>query len=133
MLRVVANEAGSLQDMFKLEEQAGQSVAVATDGAPRRVVLGADAGAPNVLKSKVYPNPFMAELSLQLDDALATTATLELLDVNGRLLREQALPLGTRTTRLAGLSLPAGSYLLRVRDDRTGAIRFAQVVETVLP
>jgi hypothetical protein len=131
VLRVQANSTGNLRDMFSIAEGAGQSVAVAPDGAPLRVVLGAAAGAnTGSLDSKIFPNPFAESITLNLATPLATAADLELLDVNGRLLRSQALAAGTETTQMEGLSLPAGNYLLRVVT-ADGKVEMVRLLETV--
>lgn len=130
VLRVQASRTGNLREMFSVAEAAGQSVAVAPDGAPLRVVLGAAAGASSgSLESRVFPNPFAETITLSLAAPLEAPASLELLDINGRLLRSQALAAGTETARMDGLGLPAGNYLLRVVA-ADGAVAMVRVLET---
>lgn len=130
VLRVRPTLSGSVQGMFSLAENAGQSVAVAANGSPLRVSLGAAAGANEaLLESNVFPNPFANTITLKLAAPLKTAANLELLDVNGQLLQTQLLPLGVERASLRDLNLPAGSYLVRVVDPQ-GTMLMARVVET---
>ncbi|MFK8161518.1 MAG: peroxidase family protein [Lewinella sp.] len=123
VLRVRANSTGNLREMFSVAEESGESVAVAADGAPLRVVLGAAAGATQgFLESKVFPNPFAEVVTLNFADPLEATSTAELMDVNGRVLRTRVLPAGIQTTRFNDLALPSGTYLLRVIDDQQEVI-----------
>ncbi|WP_020567049.1 peroxidase family protein [Neolewinella persica] len=131
VLRVKANSTGNLREMFSIAEDAGRSVAVAADGSPLRVVLGAVAGAEEgFLESKIFPNPFADVVTLNFAAPLETSSTAEILDVNGRVLRTQALPAGTETTRFSGLALPSGTYLLRVVG-AAGKVEMVRVLETV--
>ncbi|MFT5998787.1 MAG: hypothetical protein ACI81P_001242 [Neolewinella sp.] len=131
VLRVKANNRGNLREMFSIAEESGQSVAVAADGAPLRVVLGAAAGANSgFLESRAFPNPFAETISLNFATPLERTSTAELLDVNGRVLRTRLLPVGTETTRFSGLALPSGTYLLRVIDNQFEVVT-VQVLEAV--
>lgn len=131
VLRVQALQAGNAKEMFTLAENAGQSVAVGRNGDPLRIDLGAAAGASeSSLGSSVYPNPFADVLTLNLSAPLATPVNLELLDVSGRLLQARQLPVGTENTRLEGLALPAGTYLLRLVNEK-GEVMLARVLEAV--
>ena len=113
MLEVRAETTGSLAEMFTLADNA-LSVAVGLDGAPLNVTLGADAGAVEVLKSKVYPNPFVDAFSVEFATPLPQNARAELLDLNGRLLNSQPVAAGSERLQMQGLDLPAGAYLLRL-------------------
>lgn len=132
VLRVQANYTGNLQEMFSIVEEAGQSVAVAPNGAPLRVILGAAAGAnAGSLESKVFPNPFAEVVTLNFAAPLEADLSAELLDVNGRVLRTQLLLAGTETARLSELDLPAGTYLLRVVS-HDGSVELVRLLETVV-
>jgi len=131
VLRVQANSTGNLREMFSIVQESGQSVAVAPDGAPLRVVLGAAAGAnTGSLESKVFPNPFVDVITLNFAAPLETTSTAEILDVNGRVLRTLVMPIGAETTRFNNLALPSGTYLLRVIG-LDGTVELVRVLETV--
>ena len=115
---------GPLSEMFTLSDNE-LSVAVGLDGAPLNVALGtsassagaADAGAMEVIDSKVYPNPFVDAFSVEFATPLPQPATAELLDLNGRLLNRQPVAAGSERMQMQGLDLPAGAYLLRVMSE----------------
>ena len=130
-LSVVGERNGPVAEMVSLAGN-GRSVAVDLTGAPRSIQLGADAGAGEVsLKSKVFPNPFTDAVTLSFATPLAEAASLELLDVNGRSLRTQALASGTETTQLLDLDLPAGTYLVRVTSVASGEVLVTQPLQAV--
>jgi hypothetical protein len=117
VLHVSALASGVPAQMFRLNDDM-PAVAVATDGTPRAVHLGAVAGAMKVeAAGSVYPNPFVESLRLRLADPLESAASMVLMDVNGRELVRRTLAAGTRTASLRDLDLPAGTYLLRLIDE----------------
>jgi hypothetical protein len=61
----------------------------------------------------VWPTSFSTELHLDGHNLPEDLVRLELLDAQGRVVRTQALPLGSRTADLSGQGLAAGLYLLR--------------------
>ncbi|TVT43578.1 T9SS type A sorting domain-containing protein [Hymenobacter setariae] len=61
----------------------------------------------------VWPTIFSAELHLDGHNLPEDLLRVELLDAQGRVVRTQALPLGSRTATLSGQGLAAGLYLLR--------------------
>ena len=63
----------------------------------------------------VYPNPATDQLRVQLP-AGSQAGQLSLVDGLGRVVRRQPLPAGTRQAEVAVRGLPAGLYLLRVRQ-----------------
>lgn len=130
-LSVLAERAGRVAEMVSLA-QGDRSVAVDLAGTPRSIQVGAAAGAGAVsLKSKVFPNPFTDAVTLSFSAPLTETASLELMDVNGRSLRSQTLATGTETARLLELDLPAGTYLVRVTSVASGKVVLTQPLQSV--
>lgn len=130
LLSVVAEQAGQVAEMFTLAE-GSRSVAVDMSGTPRSIQVGAAAGAGEVvLKAKVFPNPFTDAVAVTFATPLSQPSTLNLFDVFGRVLHTQPLATGTETTRLEGLDLPAGTYLLRITD-ASGEELMTKVLETL--
>jgi hypothetical protein len=70
--------------------------------------------APAVAALQVWPTVFATELHLDGSALGEDLLRLELTDVQGRVVRTQTLPLGSRTATLNGQGLAAGLYLLRV-------------------
>jgi hypothetical protein len=72
-----------------------------------------------------WPNPFSDRVSFELPIAQAMTATLQILDVGGRLVR--TLPAKARTTWDAtnneGLPVPNGVYMARLRPDSSATVQ----------
>ncbi|RMG21061.1 MAG: T9SS C-terminal target domain-containing protein [Bacteroidetes bacterium] len=68
------------------------------------------------LQAGFYPNPARDHIELQLEAALGTSFTLEIMDLNGRVLRRQQLH--ARQLTVPVHTLPPGLYLLRVRTQR---------------
>ncbi len=71
-----------------------------------------------------YPNPGTGSFTLELP--LSAPVTLELLDASGRVLHTQVLRTGTHSHTVQS-ALPAGVYVLRVREPE-GAVRRGRVV-----
>lgn len=67
----------------------------------------------------VFPNPVAEDLSVRWDVALNRQLTLELFDLNGRLLQQQSVAGAAKAATVHTADLPAGIYLLRV----DGAVR----------
>ena len=80
---------------------------------------------------RATPNPFAGELSVSFILDAAGPVTVELFDANGRSLHHWSLnlPAGQHTQRLDKLpaNLPAGSYHLRLSDDK-GKVETVTVV-----
>ena len=102
---------------------------VDTDGtitysAPVALAAAGSAGTGNVLLSSVYPNPFRADLSVELLEPAAGSATLDLVDAQGR--RAWAGTVAA-TGRQLQLKIPAtvasGTYVLTVRANGQQAHR----------
>ena len=71
-----------------------------------------------------YPNPGSGTFTLELP--LSAPAALELLDASGRVVHTQVLRTGTHSHTVQS-ALPAGVYVLRVREQE-GAVRRGRVV-----
>lgn len=131
LLNVVAERSGQVAEMFSLA-QGSRSVAVDLSGTPRSIHVGAAAGAAEVaLESKAFPNPFTDAIALSFSSPLTEPASLELMDVNGRILHSQSLTSGTETTRIVGLNLPAGTYLVRLTSVASGKVLVTQPLQSV--
>lgn len=78
-----------------------------------RTVSALDAGL------KVFPNPVVDNLSIRWEVAINRDITMELFDMNGRLLQSRSVAGATKTATLNTSALPAGVYLLRI----DGAVR----------
>ncbi|WP_222707045.1 peroxidase family protein [Neolewinella aurantiaca] len=131
VLTVQADRSGPLADMFSLTPDTAP-VAVDLSGAPRSVQIGTTAGAGSVaLESTVSPNPFTNSVRLSFASPLTESANLELLDVNGRTLYTEVLTAGTESSRIDGLSLPAGTYLVRVLSAASGDVLFRKTLQSV--
>ncbi len=74
---------------------------------------------------KVYPNPSgIGQVELDFGSALEDAGRVDVMDVQGRMLRQLALPQGAVGTQLLLHELPAGMYLLRLRaGDRVATQR----------
>lgn len=78
--------------------------------------------------ARVFPNPFATTINVALPTALSTNATLYLYDFTGRRVLEQPLAAGVERIMLPDLSLPAGTYALRLNDAR-GETLYATVLQ----
>jgi hypothetical protein len=63
---------------------------------------------------RYYPNPAVTQLTVESDEALEAVA---LLDMTGRIVREESVPAHTRRIHLSTASLAPGIYHLRVRHN----------------
>jgi subtilisin-like proprotein convertase family protein len=68
---------------------------------------------------KVFPNPVANDLSIRWEVAINRNITVELFDMNGRLLQSRSVAGAAKAATLNTSALPAGVYLLRV----DGAVR----------
>ena len=83
---------------------------------------------PVALAMEVYPNPTSGQLTLRVRTSYSGAGVVEVLDLTGRSVQQQAVTLdaGDNQLNLNVASQPKGMYLLRVRDaaGRQGALRF---------
>jgi hypothetical protein len=82
----------------------------------------------SLANTRVFPNPFTSTVNLALPARLTTDATLYLYDFAGRRVLEQPLAAGVEQIVLQELDLPAGTYALRLNDNR-GEVLFATVLQ----
>ncbi len=68
---------------------------------------------------RVFPNPVADDLSIRWEVAINRGITVELFDMNGRLLQSRNIDGATKAATLNTSALPAGVYLLRI----DGAVR----------
>ena len=112
---------GSLsEDCFlKVVASNGIDTASALSGAPFTIAEGTTTAAPDgdsTFSLRGFPNPLVASTSLRWSQPLATAGKLRILDVQGRLVDEIALPPGSRSARWQpARELPAGVYLAEIR------------------
>ncbi len=72
-----------------------------------------------MLERAVYPNPFTDRLNLKFELAKAGEVTVELMDINGRLLDRQAInaKAGANNSTIESFgSLKAGVYFARISN-----------------
>ncbi len=68
---------------------------------------------------RVFPNPVADDLSIRWDVAINRDVSLELFDLNGRLLQRRKVAGAAKSAALNTATLPSGVYLLRI----DGAVR----------
>ena len=104
---------------------------VATTPALATANAGAAAMSPALLE--LFPNPAQGRTTLHLDVPTATTATMELLDLQGRRVLSQPLQLraGANYQEIPLNNVAAGLYLLQVRLG-TGADKADRLVQRLL-
>ncbi len=68
------------------------------------------------LSMALYPNPSSEQLHLRLEEPLDADVSIQLLDLNGRLVKRQALPAGSTTGELQVSELAAGIYFLKLAN-----------------
>ena len=72
-----------------------------------------------VISSSVYPNPATTELTIELTTQELENANLFLLDLSGKIVRNQTATVsGTSTTTMDISSLSAGVYVLKITTDK---------------
>ncbi|MBK0382263.1 T9SS type A sorting domain-containing protein [Pedobacter sp. SD-b] len=72
-----------------------------------------------------YPNPAIDYLNVNLISKEASTATLSVYDLSGKLIRESihSFNIGNNTVRVNTSDLQSGSYLLRITDNKSKLIQ----------
>lgn len=114
-VEVRATTAGSVNDLITLAQE-NQSLSVDSNGLPRSVVMGAVAGAMEVVESSVYPNPFTEAFHVDFSQPLNQDSKVVLMDVSGREVYTSIAAEGASSLVVNGLDLPAGNYFLRLTD-----------------
>jgi len=74
---------------------------------------------------QLFPNPFTESTTLQFEEA-PKSATLEILDLSGKLLRSENIS-GKKQIEIERKQLSSGTYLLRVMDEEKGS-SFAKLI-----
>lgn len=118
----VLNETSNLTgDGFKWTAYpTGGVLTVRHDNAKAVDILWAGAGVEEVAGENIlrlYPNPAKGRVQLQFAQATNGSAKIELSDVNGLLLKQQALNLNQNNAELNIADLPAGVYFMQVTTD----------------
>jgi hypothetical protein len=68
-----------------------------------------------------WPNPFRSSVTVSITSDRATVVNIRMMDIQGKLIRQTSQSVGKGTTQLTLRdfdSLPQGTYLLEVKDDR---------------
>lgn len=68
----------------------------------------------NFSNAIVYPNPTFGKLNIKLDEALLSAGTLQIVDVAGRKVKQQAVQSGTVNIGLDVNNLTAGRYFIKI-------------------
>jgi hypothetical protein len=101
-----------LLDFQRNTEDQGSGLAVAPDGE-----------LPGGITLDVYPNPFTDQVSLSFQSDRVSPMRISLLDVLGRVVRAESIPVGGSRHELAldAADLPPGAYLLRLESSFSAA------------
>ena len=68
------------------------------------------------LKFSIYPNPSTDFIAIQADGLVSNNITLQLYDINGKLVRESQIAQGSTIWYLDTQTLYAGEYLVKIND-----------------
>ena len=84
-------------------------------------------GVPAV--SRIYPNPFIDQLTIELANQASSSAVMvSLTDIRGALVRRYKFQVGSQAMTISGLHIPRGMYYLRVETE-DGKLLFSQQVQ----
>ncbi|MCY7290741.1 MAG: T9SS type A sorting domain-containing protein, partial [Ferruginibacter sp.] len=72
----------------------------------------------NFSNALVYPNPTIGELNIQLYKPLFTNSTLQVLDVTGRMIKQQNISANNLNIKLDVENLSAGRYFIKITNNR---------------
>lgn len=64
----------------------------------------------------LLPNPAHTQVTLRLDKALDSPATIQVMDLGGRTVAQERAAIGTERIGLDVAALPAGTYLVQLRE-----------------
>lgn len=78
-------------------------------------------------KLKVFPNPFLDQIELEVEGGRSEAVVIELVDPIGRILQKKQGQV-PGSYQFNAESLPAGFYGLRIRNASTGNLRYAKPV-----
>lgn len=70
---------------------------------------------------RIWPNPSPGQVQLELSDELTGQLDVHIYTASGQYIRQQTLPATTGIQRLDMADLPAGTYLLRIRNAQAQA------------
>lgn len=74
-------------------------------------------------KTKIYPNPFEDEISIELEPGVSGNVQLSLFDLSGRLVASKSTEAKQKLEWKIGTNLPAGNYFIQVKGDNGIDIR----------
>ena len=79
--------------------------------------------------SRIYPNPFIDQLSIELAGQVSSsTVVVSLTDVRGALIRRQKFQTSSQAITISGLHIPRGVYYLKVEAEG-GKLLYSQQIQ----
>ena len=72
----------------------------------------------NFSNALLYPNPTIGELNIKLYAPLFTNSTLQVLDVTGRLVKQQSVSANNINIQLDVKGLTAGRYFIKIANSQ---------------
>ena len=72
----------------------------------------------NFLNAIVYPNPTVGELNIKLFEPLFTNSTLQIVDVTGRIIKQQNVSANNVTLQIDVKNLSAGRYFIKIANNK---------------
>ncbi len=72
----------------------------------------------NLSNALIYPNPTIGELNIKLYEPLFTNSTLQVLDVTGRMVKEQNVSANNINIQLDVQKLSAGRYFIKITNSK---------------
>ena len=72
----------------------------------------------NFLNAIVYPNPTVGELNIKLFEPLFTNSTLQIVDVTGRIIKQQNVSANNVTLQINVKNLSAGRYFIKIANNK---------------
>jgi len=85
--------------------------------------------AENLRTSTVYPNPFINEINVQLNNVTTEPLSVLLFDAYGRQIAERVMPVGSHLIKIDGAHLPASTYFLYIVRDGKDDGRMIEIVK----
>lgn len=72
----------------------------------------------NLSNAIVYPNPTIGELNIKFYEPLFTNSTLQVLDVTGRMVKQQSVSANNVTLQIDVKDLSAGRYFIKIANSK---------------
>jgi hypothetical protein len=77
---------------------------------------------------KIYPNPAKDVLNLEWDSPIETPQTIQVFDLNGRLIQQKETSIGNSLLQLNTTNIPVGLYILRISDNAGNILANKKIV-----